>query len=183
MFSLQGFFHNSGIVTIGVLLFLSFCMIVTFWIFIYRYLVLKKINDGEQKSLGAIMSNKAKVPNDILFKDQEKASKDMLLVWRGKVVKQTTAGLVFLSIIASISPFVGLFGTVVEILDAFARLGGSGQISFDVIAPIISQALVATAAGIFVAVPAYSCFLILKRKAFEINIAIQMQIDILSARI
>ena len=122
------------------------------------------------------------MPADTLFQNiSKKPSKELLLIWRSQAQKKYTTGLVLLSIISSTAPFIGLFGTVVEILEAFSRLGGSGQISFDVIAPVISQALVATAAGILVAIPAYSFFLVLKRKAYDISVLVQMQIDVLSA--
>ena len=102
----------------------------------------------------------------------------MRLVWKLKATQKATSSLVFLSIIASTAPFIGLFGTVVEILEAFSYLGG-GNVSFDVIAPVISKALVATATGILVAIPAYSFHLLLKRKSYHIITCIQMQIDIM----
>ena len=60
----------------------------------------------------------------------------------------------WLATIASISPFVGLFGTVVGIIDAFQGLGTAGAATLRAVAPGISEALITTAAGLFVAVPA-----------------------------
>jgi biopolymer transport protein TolQ len=60
----------------------------------------------------------------------------------------------WLATIASISPFVGLFGTVVGIIDAFHGLGTAGAATLRAVAPGVSEALVTTAAGLFVAVPA-----------------------------
>lgn len=182
MFSLQGFIHDSGVITILVLFWLSIYFIATVWIFIYRFKILRTILTNQNASLNSMLNNKTRLPLDSFFKDKVEASKEFVLIWKNNLLKQTTSGLIFLSIIASTAPFIGLFGTVVEILDAFGKLGGSGQISFDVIAPIISQALVATAAGILVAIPAYSFFLVLKRKAFEINIAVQMQLDVMQEK-
>ena len=54
--------------------------------------------------------------------------------------------------------------------------------SFSVIAPVISEALVATAAGIFVAIFAYTFHQILTRKVYEFNTYVKSQIDILIAR-
>lgn len=59
-----------------------------------------------------------------------------------------------LGTIGTISPFVGLFGTVVGIMSAFAAMAESGTGGFAVVASGISQALVATASGIFVAIEA-----------------------------
>jgi biopolymer transport protein TolQ len=60
----------------------------------------------------------------------------------------------WLATIASVSPFVGLFGTVVGIIDAFHGLGSAGAATLRAVAPGISEALITTAAGLFVAVPA-----------------------------
>lgn len=59
-----------------------------------------------------------------------------------------------LATIGSISPFVGLFGTVLGIINAFTSLAGNGAAGPSVVANGIAEALVATAAGLFTAVPA-----------------------------
>jgi len=60
----------------------------------------------------------------------------------------------WLATIAATSPFVGLFGTVMGIVDAFHGLGTAGAATLRAVAPGISEALITTAAGLFVAVPA-----------------------------
>jgi biopolymer transport protein TolQ len=60
----------------------------------------------------------------------------------------------FLATTASVTPFIGLFGTVVGIMIAFQRIGATGSTNLAVVAPGISEALVATAAGLFAAIPA-----------------------------
>jgi biopolymer transport protein TolQ len=60
----------------------------------------------------------------------------------------------FLATTASITPFIGLFGTVWGIMAAFQNIGMQGSTSLNVVAPGIAEALVATAAGLFAAVPA-----------------------------
>lgn len=60
-----------------------------------------------------------------------------------------------LATIQSITPYVGLFGTVCGIMDVFHKLGGiTGQATLAVVAPGISEALIATAMGLFAAIPA-----------------------------
>lgn len=59
-----------------------------------------------------------------------------------------------LSSIASAGPFVGLFGTVYGIMDAFLRIGQEKSASLPVVAPAIGEALIATAIGLFAAIPA-----------------------------
>ena len=63
-------------------------------------------------------------------------------------------GVPFLATTASITPFIGLFGTVWGIIFAFQNIGAQGSTSLSVVAPGIAEALVATAAGLFAAVPA-----------------------------
>lgn len=94
-------------------------------------------------------------------------------------LRGATSGLTSLSIMASTSPFIGLFGTVVGILEAFGRLGTRQSASLSIVAPAISEALVATAGGIFVAIFAYAFHLILKRKAYELHSILESQADII----
>lgn len=60
----------------------------------------------------------------------------------------------FLAITASSAPFIGLFGTVWGIMDAFLGIGAKGSTSLAVVAPGIAEALIATAMGLFAAIPA-----------------------------
>jgi biopolymer transport protein TolQ len=60
----------------------------------------------------------------------------------------------FLATTASIAPFVGLFGTVWGIMEAFLGIGASGSTSIDAVAPGIAEALINTAAGLAAAIPA-----------------------------
>ncbi len=60
----------------------------------------------------------------------------------------------FLATTASITPFIGLFGTVWGIMAAFQNIGAQGSTSLNVVAPGIAEALIATAAGLFAAIPA-----------------------------
>jgi biopolymer transport protein TolQ len=56
---------------------------------------------------------------------------------------------------AGVSPFIGLFGTVWGIIDAFQQLSTAGASSLRAVAPGISEALITTAMGLFAAIPAY----------------------------
>ena len=60
----------------------------------------------------------------------------------------------WLAIVASVSPFIGLFGTVWGIMDAFMGLGNAGNASLRAVAPGIAEALVTTALGLVAAIPA-----------------------------
>jgi biopolymer transport protein TolQ len=60
----------------------------------------------------------------------------------------------FLATTASITPFIGLFGTVWGIMFAFFNIGAQGSTDLAVVAPGIAEALIATAVGLFAAIPA-----------------------------
>jgi len=60
----------------------------------------------------------------------------------------------FLATTASVAPFIGLFGTVWGIMDAFGDIGRMGSANLPVVAPGISEALITTAMGLFAAIPA-----------------------------
>ncbi|HZS11737.1 MAG TPA: MotA/TolQ/ExbB proton channel family protein, partial [Nitrospirales bacterium] len=60
----------------------------------------------------------------------------------------------FLATTGNITPFIGLLGTVLGIIDAFRQIGKQGTASIAAVAPGVSEALVATACGLFAAIPA-----------------------------
>ncbi|MBL0769373.1 MotA/TolQ/ExbB proton channel family protein [Sphingopyxis sp. XHP0097] len=68
------------------------------------------------------------------------------------------SGLAFLATVGSTAPFVGLFGTVIGILRALVKIGASGQASIDTVAGPVGEALIMTAIGLIVAVPAVLAF-------------------------
>jgi biopolymer transport protein ExbB len=73
---------------------------------------------------------------------------------QGAITSRLTSGLAFLATVGSTAPFVGLFGTVVGIIRALIRIGSSGQASIDAVAGPVGEALIMTAVGLAVAVPA-----------------------------
>jgi biopolymer transport protein ExbB len=76
---------------------------------------------------------------------------------RNSIARSTAkleSGLTLLASVGSTAPFVGLFGTVWGIYHALARIGATGQSSLDQVAGPVGEALIMTAAGLFVAIPA-----------------------------
>ncbi len=67
-------------------------------------------------------------------------------------------GLGVLSVVATASPFIGLFGTVWGIMNAFGAIAASGNTNLATVAPAISEALFATALGLAAAIPAYMAY-------------------------
>ncbi|MBN8818004.1 MAG: MotA/TolQ/ExbB proton channel family protein [Sphingomonas sp.] len=73
-------------------------------------------------------------------------------------------GLAFLATVGAVSPFVGLFGTVIGIYRALIKIGASGQASIDTVAGPVGEALIMTALGLAVAVPAVLAYNWLQRR-------------------
>lgn len=174
------YLSKSSIVTIIVLAWLSLYLIVSFTILFSRYIGLSAWKKKEQLALEDIlMGVKINTVDSSLKKCLSgRITKEKLEVCTSLAEANATSGLTLLSIIASTSPFIGLFGTVVSILQTFAGLG-EGSNSLSVIAPAISEALVATGCGIFVAIPAYSFNLLIKRKAYEVLSIIKRETNII----
>jgi len=179
------FYLKSHPVTIGVLILLSVYFIVLNWVFFYRYFSLNSWLKAESNSLeslllGATTVNENSFLNNFIRRSSI-ISKEVLALGMMAATKEATKGLSILSIFASTTPFIGLFGTVVSILDTFTHIGQTTG-SMTIIASGVSDALIATAAGIFVAIFAYTYHQILKRKSFELVSFLQMQSDAILAR-
>lgn len=178
------YLDKSSAITIFVLALLSFYLFLVLWIFLYRYFSLKRKISLENKSLKKLYIGHSKtVDSDSLLAPYLgkvlTANKAIFSVAINDSIKNATSGLTALSIVASTSPFIGLFGTVIGILETFSKLGKATGTSIAIVAPAISEALVATAAGIAVATFAYSFHLILKRKAYELNVTLESQSDLI----
>ena len=73
---------------------------------------------------------------------------------QGAISARLGEGLAFLATVGSTAPFIGLFGTVVGIYRALIKIGAAGQASIDAVAGPVGEALIMTALGLVVAVPA-----------------------------
>ena len=73
---------------------------------------------------------------------------------QGAIGARLGEGLAFLATVGSTAPFIGLFGTVVGIYRALIKIGASGQASIATVAGPVGEALIMTALGLVVAVPA-----------------------------
>ncbi len=86
--------------------------------------------------------------------DQHDWMQNSLARSQGAITARLSSGLAFLATVGSTAPFVGLFGTVVGIYRALIKIGASGQASIDAVAGPVGEALIMTALGLVVAVPA-----------------------------
>ncbi len=82
----------------------------------------------------------------------------------GSINSALGGGLAFLATVGATSPFIGLFGTVIGIYRALIKIGSAGQASIDAVAGPVGEALIMTALGLVVAVPAVLAFNFLQRR-------------------
>ena len=107
----------------------------------------------------------------------QSSSEDIITRTLRQELNQLTAnmegGLTLLASVGSVSPFVGLFGTVWGIYHALINIAASGQVLMDKVAGPVGEALIMTAAGLAVAIPAVLAYNTLLRS----NRVMQAQID------
>jgi biopolymer transport protein ExbB len=182
--TILNYLANSSAITYIVLALLSVYLIITIWIFLYKFTSVNASIKNEEKSLESLTSREATFsPLSALNRCSNNSnSRELLHACEINIIKEASSGISWLAIISSTSPFIGLFGTVIGILESFAKFANQSKVSFSVIAPAISEALIATAAGIFVAIFAYTFHQILVRKVYELNTYIKAQSEILIAK-
>ncbi len=86
--------------------------------------------------------------------DQHDWMENSLARSQGQIGARLSEGLAFLATVGSTAPFIGLFGTVIGIYRALIKIGAAGQASIDAVAGPVGEALIMTALGLVVAVPA-----------------------------
>jgi biopolymer transport protein TolQ len=104
----------------------------------------------EARTRGPLTENQA----NLLMSRIDRAL-DSLIAREGQRVEN---GLGVLSVVATSSPFIGLFGTVWGIMNAFGAIASSGNTNLTTVAPAIAEALFATAIGLAAAIPAYIAY-------------------------
>ncbi|MGD2132487.1 MAG: MotA/TolQ/ExbB proton channel family protein [Maricaulaceae bacterium] len=88
---------------------------------------------------------------------QQRIDRAMGVVAMNEIAK-AERGLGVLASVGSASPFIGLFGTVIGIMNAFTAIGDANSTNLAVVAPYIAEALFATALGLFAAIPAMTFY-------------------------
>ncbi len=98
------------------------------------------------------------------LQDEGKKSFDLESIERAMIIEENIIleelkySLSFLATTASVTPFIGLFGTVWGIMEAFRQIGLQGSADLATVAPGIAEALINTAAGLFAAIPALMAY-------------------------
>ncbi|MEZ4528414.1 MAG: protein TolQ [Desulfobacterales bacterium] len=121
-------------------------------VFSIGYMELKKL--GQANTLKALESGQ---PMGERFSGTDNVKRSLRRAIDSEVT-QMTQMVPFLATAGNTTPFIGLFGTVWGIMESFRSIGQMGSASLAVVAPGISEALVATAAGLAVAIPAVIAF-------------------------
>jgi len=115
----------------------------------YEATGMEKIFEAGFKEFARLRKQETSEPVSIL-----EGAQRAMRVAMSKEVDQLETNLSFLATVGSTSPYVGLFGTVWGIMNSFRALGNVQQATISMVAPGISEALVATAMGLFAAIPA-----------------------------
>ena len=169
-------FSQASIVVQSVMIILVLASLSSWWIIFERWMTLSRAKKDifsfekffwSEKKLDILFLDISKKKNKIGleqiffvgFDEYQKSnslenSKKAMEITISRHEEQLDFRLSFLSTVASASPFIGLFGTVWGIMNAFGGLSQLTQVSITVVAPGISEALVATALGLFTAIPA-----------------------------
>jgi biopolymer transport protein ExbB len=89
------------------------------------------------------------------------------------------ANIQYLSVIGVVSPMVGLTGTVMGMIKAFETLGSSGAADPSKLAGNISEVLVATGAGLFVAIPGFILYYVFRNRIQTVSVAVDSEVTLL----
>ncbi len=173
---------HAGYVVKGVLVILLFFSVFSWAIIFYKHRYLSKASKEsdsflrvfragrDMKGLFSAARNLTLSPLANVFKsvygEESRVNRDevkrLLRRYEALEVAKLQSYLNFLATTGSTTPFIGLFGTVWGIMDAFRGIGAAGSASLAVVAPGIAEALVTTAAGLAAAIPgvvAYNYYL------------------------
>ena len=124
----------------------------------FKYSTVAEVFRAGYAELGKISRSKKESPTDeadasFEVRDIDNVERALNRACSSETTKLESA-LGFLATTGSASPFIGLFGTVWGIMNAFRSIGAKGSATLAVVAPGISEALIATAAGLAAAIPA-----------------------------
>jgi biopolymer transport protein ExbB len=179
-FGIQNALHEGGLISYSVFIILVIMSLGTFYILFTKLMQQQKIISQGRKvrssfwnspnlreaatKLDAKSAYRSIVDDALLAQDQHGKLTDpidqhdwmanSLARSQGSIAARLGEGLAFLATVGSTAPFIGLFGTVVGIYRALIKIGQAGQASIDTVAGPVGEALIMTALGLVVAVPA-----------------------------
>lgn len=181
--SLFQVFHQGNFVLIAVFLLLILMSFVSWYLIFWKFFFLRKqfsalnlfnkthgeVKNWPQKNLFDQKNSEQELVHELIseVKDLEttlsqyshhEAKKEILTTHLTQAIDRSRykleQGLTILASIGSSAPFIGLFGTVIGIYDALQSISAQGNAGISVVAGPIAEALIATAVGLFAAIPA-----------------------------
>ncbi len=177
MSSYFGFSHI-GSIAIVVLAILAIMSIFSWSFMIYKWIQLASLSKKNSIFLNKFIESKDKGSLSSFAQINESYAAHIYLLSKNSyasaatflemINKKIEGSFPWLASVGATSPFIGLFGTVWGIINAFSSIGVAQSVSISTVAPGISEALITTAAGIFVAVPAVIGYNILHSKLISI---------------
>ena len=198
-FGLMNALHEGGIISWSVFIILVGMSIFSFYILFTKLLQQQKIINQGKKVRSSFWNspNLREASNKLEAKSAYRAITEDALVaqsqhskltdpvdqheWiagglarsQGAIGARLGEGLAFLATVGSTAPFIGLFGTVIGIYRALIKIGASGQASISTVAGPVGEALIMTALGLVVAVPAVLAYnwLIRRNKSISEDLA------------
>jgi biopolymer transport protein ExbB len=186
-YGLSHIWATGSIVSRGILIVLGVMSLGTWYIFFTKWIdqqrILSQVKTVEKKFWTSATLNEGidKLPKNSIFRGIAEAGVNAsnggtslvgMNDWIGMSLTRQLedangklqGGVTFLASVGSVSPFVGLFGTVMGILNALIGIGVAGQASIDKVAGPVGEALIMTALGLAVAVPAVLLYNYLVRR-------------------
>jgi biopolymer transport protein ExbB len=186
-YGLGHIWETGSIVSRGILIVLALMSLGTWYIFFTKWIdqqrILSQVKTVERKFWTSATLNEGidKLPKTSMFRGIAEAGVNAstggtslvgMNDWIGMSLTRQLedanaklqGGVTFLASVGSVSPFVGLFGTVMGILNALIGIGVAGQASIDKVAGPVGEALIMTALGLAVAVPAVLLYNYLVRR-------------------
>ena len=186
-YGLGHIWETGSIVSRGILIILAVMSLGTWYIFFTKWIdqqrILGQVKTVEKKFWTSATLNEGidKLPKSSMFRGIAEAGVNAstggtslvgMNDWIGMSLTRQLedangklqGGVTFLASVGSVSPFVGLFGTVMGILNALIGIGVAGQASIDKVAGPVGEALIMTALGLAVAVPAVLLYNYLVRR-------------------
>ncbi len=172
-------FNQIGSIAIAVLAILGIMSLYSWSFMIYKWFQLRAIFKKNRVFITKFLEVRDKSSLDAFAKATESAAGNIYILSKDSyssarsfleiISKDLESGFAWLASIGSTAPFVGLFGTIWGIINAFNNIGNVQSVTIATVAPGISEALITTAAGIFVAVPAVIGYNILYSKLSNIT--------------
>lgn len=147
--------------------------IATWTIFIIRMLGTKQIKQQAQQQLKTALERLKSRIQGLAYDQRKAAAEQALLQQISREKANADKGIAVLGTIASLAPFVGLFGTVWGIFHALVAVGSSGQAGLAQVATPVGEALIMTGLGLAVAIPAVMAYNICVRQNRTLSNALQ----------